>query len=136
MRSSVGAKSPARRAASGSAMTNPAEAYESYMVPVLFGPWASHLVDAVPPRKGERVLDLGCGTGVAAREAAGRLGTSGSVTGLDSSPNMLAVARSAAAREGRKIEWREGRAEELPFPDRSFDLALCQFALMFFSDPS
>jgi SAM-dependent methyltransferase len=117
-------------------MTNPAEAYESHMVPVLFGPWASHLVEAAAPRAGDRVLDIGCGTGVAAREAARRLGATGSVTGLDSSPSMLEVARSTAAREGRKIEWREGRAEALPFPDGSFDLALCQFALMFFSDPS
>src|SRR5262245_10534095 len=105
MRSSVGAMSPARRPASGSAMTNPAEAYESYMVAVLFGAWAAHRVEAAAPRAGERVLDLGCGTGVAAREAARRLGGSGSVTALDSSPNMLAVARSAAAREGREIEW-------------------------------
>ena len=47
---------------------------------------------------------------------------------------MLAVARTAAAREGVAIEWREGRAEKLPFPDGSVDLVLCQFALMFFTD--
>jgi len=44
-------------------VTNPAEAYESYMVPVLFGPWASDLVEAAEPRRGERILDLACGTG-------------------------------------------------------------------------
>jgi ubiquinone/menaquinone biosynthesis C-methylase UbiE len=117
-------------------VTNPAEAYESYMVPVLFGPWASDLVEAATPRAGERILDLACGTGVVAREAARRLGPVASVTGFDASPSMLAVARSAAARENRKIEWREGRAEALPFPDGAFDLVLCQFGLMFFSDPS
>ena len=117
-------------------MTNPAEAYESYMVPVLFGPWASDLVEAAEPRRGERILDLACGTGIVAREAARRLGAAASVTGLDASSNMLAVARSAAVRENRKIEWREGRAEALPFRDGAFDLVLCQFGLMFFSDPS
>jgi SAM-dependent methyltransferase len=47
---------------------------------------------------------------------------------------MLAVARAAAALEGVAVEWREGNAEQLPFPDGSFDLVLCQFALMFFAD--
>jgi SAM-dependent methyltransferase len=60
----------------------------------------------------------------------------GAVTGVDPSPNMLAVAKAAAAREGMAIEWREGSAEQLPFPESSFDLVLCQFALMFFADKS
>jgi SAM-dependent methyltransferase len=47
---------------------------------------------------------------------------------------MLAVARATADGQGLSVEWREGRAEQLPFLDRSFDLVLCQFALMFFSD--
>jgi SAM-dependent methyltransferase len=47
---------------------------------------------------------------------------------------MLAVAEAAANREGLAIEWHEGRAEMLPFPDGSFDVALSQFALMFFGD--
>jgi SAM-dependent methyltransferase len=47
---------------------------------------------------------------------------------------MLAVARAAAGREGVAVEWREGRAEAMPFPDGAFDLVLCQFALMFFGD--
>jgi SAM-dependent methyltransferase len=115
-------------------MTNPAEGYESCMVPPLFGPWATNLIQAADPRPGERVLDVGCGTGVVARQVASRLGASGAVTGVDLSPNMLAVARATAAREGVAIEWREGSAEQLPFPASSFDLVLCQFALMFFAD--
>ena len=55
---------------------------------------------------------------------------------LISVPNMLAVAKAAAAREGMAIEWREGSAEQLPFPESSFDLGPCQFALMFFADKS
>lgn len=115
-------------------MSNPAETYESYMVPVLFAPWASYLVQSATPRPGERVLDLACGTGIVARHAAQRVGPSGKVVGLDLNSNMLAVARVAAERDGVDVEWREGRAEQLPFADGSFDLALCQFALMFFAD--
>ena len=116
------------------ASTNPAETYESYMVPTLFGPWADVLVRAAQPRPGERVLDVACGTGIVARRAAPIVGPTGQVVGLDLNPNMLAVARAAAEREGLAVDWREGRAERLPFPDGGFDLALCQFGLMFFAD--
>ena len=59
------------------------------------------------------------------------MGATGRVTGIDLSPDMLAVAKVAAAQEGVTIEWREGNAEQLPFPESIFDLVLCQFALMF-----
>lgn len=81
-------------------MPNPAEGYESYMVPTLFGPCATNLIEAAAPRPGERVLDLGCGTGIVARQVAPCVGASGKVTGIDVSPNMLAVAKVAADREG------------------------------------
>ncbi len=115
-------------------MTNPAEGYESYMVPTLFGPWATLLLQAADPGPDDRVLDVGCGTGIVARQVASRLGARGAVTGVDPSPDMLAVARAAASREGVAMEWLEGSAESLPFPGNSFDLVLCQFALMFFAD--
>jgi ubiquinone/menaquinone biosynthesis C-methylase UbiE len=114
------------------AASNPAETYESYMVPVLFAPWGEQLLQRAGLAAGERVLDVACGTGVVARNAARR--AAGSVCGLDLNPDMLAVARAAAEREALAIEWREGRAEALPYPDASFDLVLCQFALMFFTD--
>ncbi|MGH2531415.1 MAG: class I SAM-dependent methyltransferase [Thermomicrobiales bacterium] len=113
---------------------SPAETYERYMVPPLFAPAAERVLDIARPRAGERVLDVGCGTGVVARHTVSRVGASGAVTGLDLSPDMLAVARAASAQEGSVIDWREGRAEALPFADGAFDLALCQFALMFFAD--
>jgi ubiquinone/menaquinone biosynthesis C-methylase UbiE len=115
-------------------MTNPAETYESYMVPVLFAPWASRLLQSARAKAGERALDVGCGTGIVARRVAREVGSNGKVAALDLSGGMLAVARTAAAREGVAVEWHEGRAERLPFPDASFDLVLCQFALMFFAD--
>jgi ubiquinone/menaquinone biosynthesis C-methylase UbiE len=115
-------------------MANPAEGYESYMVPTLFGPCARILIQAADPKPGERVLDVGCGTGIVAREVASRLGATSAVTGIDLSANMLTVARAAAAGERLAIEWREGNAEQLPFHDAAFDLVLSQFALMFVAD--
>ena len=115
-------------------MSNPAEGYEGYMVPTLFGPWATKLVEAANPQPGERVLDVGCGTGVVTRHATRVGARDASFTGIDISPQMLEVARAAAAREGVTADWREGKAEALPFRDGAFDLVLCQFALMFFTD--
>jgi ubiquinone/menaquinone biosynthesis C-methylase UbiE len=104
------------------------------MGPALFVPWASYLVQSANPQPGERVLDVACGTGIVARRVAIHVELNGKITGLDLNPNMLTVARAAAERAGLAIEWHEGRAEKLPFPDGSFDLTLCQFALMFFDD--
>ena len=81
---------------------------------------------------GHRVLDVGCGTGVVARECARIVGDSGSVTGLDLSDDMLSVAR----RISPDIDWKQGDAGSLPFADSSFDRVLSQFALMFFPDRS
>jgi ubiquinone/menaquinone biosynthesis C-methylase UbiE len=115
-------------------MSNPAETYESYMVPPLFAPCAQRLIEFAQLAPGERVLDLACGTGVVARHAAPRVAPGGAVVGLDLSPNMLNVARTAAEREGLPIEWRQGRAEALEFASASFDVVLCQHALQFIPD--
>ncbi|MGH2554222.1 MAG: class I SAM-dependent methyltransferase [Actinomycetota bacterium] len=108
-----------------------AEVYESKFVPRIFGKWAPHIVDAAEIRAGQTVLDVACGTGVVAREAADRMEGQGKVVGLDLNENMLVVAR----RLRPDIEWRQGDAAELPFPDGSFDAVLCQAALMFVPDP-
>jgi SAM-dependent methyltransferase len=107
-----------------------ATAYETLFVPALFGPWAPIVADTARLKSGERVLDVACGTGVLAREAAKRVGQAGQVTGLDPHAGMLAVARGLAP----AIDWREGMAESLPFPDRTFDVVVSQFGLMFFKD--
>jgi ubiquinone/menaquinone biosynthesis C-methylase UbiE len=113
-------------------MANPAETYESYIVPSLFGPWADRTIRFAGPEAHDRVLDLACGTGIVARKVAAGFGSTG--VGIDTSADMLSVARRAADRDGLDIEWHLARAEALPFGDESFDLALCQFGLMFFSD--
>jgi SAM-dependent methyltransferase len=107
-----------------------AQAYEALFVPALFGQWAPKVSDAAHIQSGQRVLDVACGTGILAREAASRVGSTGHVVGIDPSPGMVSVARQLAP----TIEWREGMAESLPFSDRSFDVVVSQFGLMFFTD--
>jgi SAM-dependent methyltransferase len=107
--------------------TDAAEVYECCFVPAIFGAWAGPVAEAAGIRTGDKVLDVGCGTGVLARAAFGRVGQEGRVVGLDLNEGMLAV----AARAEPKIEWRQGDAESLPFEDASFDVVVSQFALMY-----
>lgn len=74
---------------------------------------------------GERVLDLGSGAGTDSLVAAQMVGPTGSVTGIDMTPEMLATARAAAAEmDARNVQFVEGEAEALPFPDASFDVVI------------
>src|SRR5262249_48943874 len=110
------------------------ELYQRYLVPAVTTLWAADLVDRAALRAGERVLDLACGTGVVARLAADRVGTTGRVAALDLNLGMLTVARSLPAVPGATVDWYEGSALVLPFPDATFDVALCQLGLQFFPD--
>jgi ubiquinone/menaquinone biosynthesis C-methylase UbiE len=112
---------------------NAAENYERYFVPTIGMPFASALLDAAGLRRGERVLDVACGTGVVTRLAAERVGLNGAVAGLDINPSMLAVARSVPS-SGAAIEWHEASAESLPLADGSFDVVLSSLGLQFMAD--
>jgi len=109
------------------------ELYERYIVPAVTALWAADLVERAAPRPGERVLDVACGTGAVARLAAERVGA-GRVVGLDINAGMLAAARSLPPRAGQSIEWHEGTALSMPFPDAAFDLVFCQLGLQFFPE--
>ncbi len=111
-----------------------AENYERYFVPVIGAPVAHDLLRAAALQPGERVLDVACGTGVIARLASERVGSSGEVVGVDVAPDMIEVARATTAPPGVAIDWRQGDAASLPFPDASFDVVLCQMGLMLFPD--
>ncbi len=112
---------------------NPAEVYDGHFVPVIGGPIAAELIEAVQPGVGERVLDIACGTGVVARLAVERVGPSGRVVGVDGHPGMLQVGRTRDP--DALIDWRQGAAEDLPVPDASFDVVACSLGLQFFTDP-
>jgi SAM-dependent methyltransferase len=111
--------------------SNAAENYESYFVPAIGAPVAADLIKVAALNSGERVLDVGCGTGVVTRLAAEKTGSR--VAGLDLNPGMLAVARSVTRAE-MSIDWHEASAETIPLPDEGFDVVLCQMSLQFVSD--
>lgn len=107
-----------------------AETYEAMFVPALFGQWVKVMADVAGIKAGERVLDVACGSGALAREAAARVGPTGRVAGVDPHAGMIAVARRITP----EVEWHEAPAEGLPFAPQSFDAVVSQFGLMFFSD--
>jgi SAM-dependent methyltransferase len=93
---------------------------------------AEEFVARIGIRPGDRVLDLACGTGNTAIPAA-RLGAT--ITGIDIATNLLAQARERAAAENLPIRFDEGDAEDIPFPDGSFDFVLSMFGAMFAPRP-
>lgn len=96
-------------------------------------PMAGELVQAADVHSGDRVLDLGCGTGSVAITAA-RQGAD--VTGLDITPAMLEKARSNAELAGvDETSWHEGNAVDLPFEDDSLDVSLSSLGHMYVDPP-
>src|SRR5262245_14605031 len=120
--------------------------------------WRRALVNALAPAPGERVLDVATGTGMVAGELLAR---GCSVVGIDQCAEMLAVARARfpGATSGRgshaigggsnasgwgrhagddaaRVLWIEGQAEELPFPDASFDALTFTYLLRYVDDPA
>ncbi|MGD9723482.1 MAG: class I SAM-dependent methyltransferase [Pirellulales bacterium] len=93
---------------------------------------AGQLVKHAQVQAGQRVLDVGCGTGVVAVTAARR---GAHVTGLDLTPALLERARENAQIAGVAVDWHEGDAEDLPFDDGAFDVVLSQFGHIFAPRP-
>ena len=109
------------------------ENYERYFVPAIGRPIAEDLIRLADVQSGEKILDVACGTGIVTKLAAEKTGPSGSITGLDNNPGMLAVARSVVNTEV-PVDWHEAGAEEMPLPDKAFDVVFCQAGLQFVED--
>jgi SAM-dependent methyltransferase len=93
---------------------------------------AERFVDDLGITPAMQVLDVACGTGNLAIPAA-RKGAQ--VTGVDIATNLLEQARARASAEGLQVTFKEGDAEQLPFPDAQFDLVMTMFGAMFAPDP-
>jgi SAM-dependent methyltransferase len=95
-------------------------------------PAARVIVEHAAPAAGERVVDVGCGTGTAALLAAER---GARVTGVDPAPRLLEVAREQAAARGLDATFALGDAAALPLADGEADAALSAFGVIFAPDP-
>jgi SAM-dependent methyltransferase len=107
----------------------PAGAYDRFM-----GRWSRllspQLADLAGVRAGQRALDVGCGPGALLTELVGRLGTE-AVAGIDPSASYV----SAALERHPGVDVRVATAEQLPFADHAFDVALAQLVVHFMADP-
>lgn len=115
-----------------------AEAYDKY-IRRLAAPLADRICQLARLRPGEKVLDVGTGTGIAARSAAQYVTSSGSVLGIDLSEGMIATAKIAVAqmeKEGGPLEFRVMDAETLDFPDATFDAVISLCAVRHFPNIS
>jgi ubiquinone/menaquinone biosynthesis C-methylase UbiE len=108
--------------------------YETYLVPLIFEPYASDLVNRLASRSVTRVLEIAAGTGVVTRKLVSVLPESVSVVATDLNQSMLDQASALGTR--RPVEWRQADAMQLPFQDATFDAVVCQFGVMFFPDKS
>lgn len=106
--------------------------YETYLVPLIFEPYAEEIVKRLASRSVSRVLEIAAGTGVVTRALASALPATVSIVATDLNEAMLEQAQSVGT--SRPVEWRQADAAALPFPDGTFDAVVCQFGVMFFPD--
>ncbi len=110
--------------------TRSASSYERIRYFPIFGEW---LVETAQIPKGAKVLDVACGRGAVLFPAAERVGPRGQVTGIDLADGMARETEMEIERRGlNQAEARQMDAENLTFPDSSFDFVLCGFSLQFF----
>jgi SAM-dependent methyltransferase len=97
-------------------------------------PLGLHAIEALAPRPGDVVLDVGCGAAQSVLQLADKVGPAGKVIGVDISPQLLQLARRRAAGRG-EVDFIECDARELALPDRGVDHVFSRFGVMAFRDP-
>ena len=102
--------------------------YDRYLGPYIFEPYAIDIAGRIKTPVKD-VLEIAAGTGRVTRHIADRIGTNSRLIATDLNPDMLAIARERVS--AANIEWLTANAQELPFPDNSFDCVICQFGFMF-----
>ena len=106
--------------------------YETYLVPLIFAPYAADLANRLAMRSVTRVLEIAAGTGVVTRALASVLPANVAIVATDLNQPMLDQA--SALGTARPVQWLQADAMQLPFDDGTFDAVLCQFGVMFFPD--
>lgn len=109
------------------------EHYDRYLAPLFFDPYADDLVGRVAMHDGMRILEVACGTGIVTRRLVNKLAGRGTIVATDLNEAMFAHARRRLPGRG-DATWRHADGTSLPFETRSFDVVVCQFGVMFFSD--
>ncbi len=112
-------------------VVNEAAHYDEYLVPALFEPWSRELIRRAQVWKGDRVVDLACGTGIVACRIAG---TGAQVVGVDTSEEMLEQAKRRAAEESVAVTWLQRDFAATTLKSGSADLVTCQQGLQFATD--
>jgi SAM-dependent methyltransferase len=108
-------------------------AYDRGLGPVIFHDYAEHTARHVAKLAPRRVLETCAGTGIVTRQLRDMLPASTPIVVTDLNTPMLDVARTKF-RSDEAVEFQSADAMALPFPDQSFDMLVCQFGMMFFSD--
>jgi SAM-dependent methyltransferase len=108
---------------------------EQALLDRVLAPFQDLLVETVRASAARQVLDVGCGTGSTAVAVARLLPERGRCTGIDVSEPMIAAARARAERERAPASFVRGDAQVYAFHDRSFDMIISRFGVMFFADP-
>ncbi|HEU4451804.1 MAG TPA: class I SAM-dependent methyltransferase [Longimicrobium sp.] len=108
---------------------------EQALLDRVLAPFEELLVEAVRASPARQVLDVGCGTGSTAVAVARLLAGSGRCTGIDVSEPMIAAARARAERERAPASFVCADAQVHAFEERSFDMIISRFGVMFFADP-
>jgi len=109
-----------------------AELYEYLLVPLAFSPHARILASRLAGVSAGDLLEIAAGTGALTRELCKVMPATVRIVASDLSQPMLDQAMTMP--DARRVTWRQADAMSLPFDDRSFDAAVCQFGVMFFPD--
>lgn len=109
------------------------ENYDRYLGPVIFEPWAEDLVFRLAGKNYERILEIACGTGIVTRRLRDALPAATEIIATDLNRDMFEFAKPKFS-NGENVVWQQADASALPFPNCSFDAAVCQFGVMFVPD--
>jgi ubiquinone/menaquinone biosynthesis C-methylase UbiE len=86
-------------------------------------------LDLAQIKPGDKILEIGCGTGTLTLAIKERVGTTGEAKGIDIAPEMAEIATCKAARKGADVNIQVGSIEKIPFPENRFDKVLCSFMI-------